>query len=187
MKTVSTRSRILAFVVFSMLAPLCVPAVGLAQGGGTVTGRVVDQTDLPFPGVSVQLRPDMTEDPIETVTDGDGAYRFSDVPAGPAELTFRMINFSTIRRDLVLTSGETVTADALMVIAASADITVTAPRTFRNLAELENPAENLVGIASAGSEGAITAAQLSLRPVNRAAEILETVPGHDHQPAQRRG
>src|SRR5690606_40234884 len=50
-------------------------------------------------------------------------------------------------------------------------------RTFRNLAEIENPAENLVGIASAGSEGAITARQLAVRPVNRATEVLETVPG----------
>ena len=177
MKTVSTPPRILASVVLSLLAQLCVPAVGLAQGGATVTGRVVDQADLPFPGVSVQLRPDMTEDAIETVTDGDGIYRFSGVPAGTAELTFRMINFGTIRWDLIVTSGGTVTADALMIIAANADITVTAPRTFRNLAELEYPAENLVGIASAGSEGAISAVQLSLRPVNRAAEILEAIPG----------
>ena len=64
-----------------------------------------------------------------------------------------------------------------MLVAASADIVITAPRTFRNLAEIENPAENLVGVASAGSEGAITAAQLAVRPVNRAAEVLETVPG----------
>ena len=32
-------------------------------------------------------------------------------------------------------------------------------------------------MASAGSEGAITAAQLAVRPVNRATEVLETVPG----------
>ncbi len=69
------------------------------------------------------------------------------------------------------------TANAVMLVSASADITITAPRTFRNLAEVENPAENLVGVASAGSEGAITAAQLAVRPVNRATEILETVPG----------
>ena len=83
-----------------------------------------------------------------------GALAQLGVPAGPAELICRMINFSTIRRDLVLTAGGTVTADALMVIATSADITVTAPWTFRNLAELENPAENLVGVASAGPFGA---------------------------------
>jgi outer membrane receptor protein involved in Fe transport len=64
-----------------------------------------------------------------------------------------------------------------MLVAASADIVVTAPRTFRNLAEIENPAENLIGIASAASEGAITAAQLEVRPVNRPTEVLETVPG----------
>jgi hypothetical protein len=70
-----------------------------------------------------------------------------------------------------------VTADAQLLVATSADIVITAPRTFRNLAEIENPAENLVGVASAGSEGAITAAQLAVRPVNRATEVLETVPG----------
>ena len=171
-----------------LLAVLMFPGAGLAQGGGTVTGRVVDQTDLPFPGISVQLRPNMTEEPVETVTAADGTYRFADVEPGPAELTFRLINFSTVRRDVVVSSGQTATADALMVVATSADITVTAPRTFRNLAELDAPAENLVGVASAGSEGAITAAQLAVRPVNRAAEILERDRARNgHQSAQRRG
>jgi hypothetical protein len=64
-----------------------------------------------------------------------------------------------------------------MVVSASASITITAPLTFRNLAELENPAQNIVGVANAGSEGAITAAQLTARPFNRPAEVLETVPG----------
>jgi len=49
--------------------------------------------------------------------------------------------------------------------------------SLAKLAEIDNPAENLVGVASAGSEGSITAAQLAVRPVNRAAEVLETVPG----------
>jgi hypothetical protein len=65
----------------------------------------------------------------------------------------------------------------ILVVSSSADITITAPLTFRNLAELENPAENIVGVAGASSEGAITAAQLTTRPVSRAAEVLETVPG----------
>jgi len=142
-----------------------------------VTGRVIDQTALPFPGVNVHLVSNLTDFHVEAVTDVDGIYRFSNVPAGRADISFRAINFGEVRRELVVTSGGTMTADARMTIAASADITVTAPRTFRNLAELENPAENLVGIASAGSEGAITADQLSLRPVNRVAEILEAVPG----------
>jgi hypothetical protein len=152
-------------------------SVGFAQTGGTIAGQVADETGGVLPGASVELRPAGIATPLETVTDGVGAYRFDNVPAGQAELTFRLINFSTIRRAVTVTPGGTVTANALMLVAASADIVITAPRTFRNLAEIENPAENLVGVASAGSEGAITAAQLAVRPVNRATEVLETVPG----------
>ena len=159
------------------LALLLIPATVWAQGTGTVAGTVSDQTGGVLPGVSVDLRPASREAFLETVTDLDGTYRFENVPTGAAELTFRLINFGSVRRDITLTAGVTVTADALMFVATSADIVVTAPRTFRNLAEIENPAENLVGVASAGSEGAITSAQLAVRPSNRAAEILETVPG----------
>lgn len=53
----------------------------------------------------------------------------------------------------------------------------TATSTFRNVADIENPADNLVGIASAASQGAIRAAQFEARPMMRAGEVLETVPG----------
>jgi hypothetical protein len=148
-----------------------------AQTTGTVAGTASDETGGVLPGLSVQLKPSGDTPSLETVTDGVGAYRFENVPAGPAEVTFRLINFSTVRKTITVPAGATVRADAVMLVAASADIVITAPRTFRNLAEIENPAENLVGVASAGSEGAITAAQLAVRPVNRATEVLETVPG----------
>jgi hypothetical protein len=146
-------------------------------GQATVTGTVSDETGGVLPGVNVGLLPAGAPEPLETVTDGTGVYRFENVAAGPAELTFRLINFSTVRRAIVVTPGGTMTANVVLLVATSADIVITAPRTFRNLAEIENPAENLVGIASAASEGAITAAQLAARPVNRATEVLETVPG----------
>ena len=59
----------------------------------------------------------------------------------------------------------------------AADVVVTAAGTFRNIADLDNPAENLVGVASAASQGAITARQLEARPIMRPAEVLEAVPG----------
>jgi hypothetical protein len=164
-------------LVTVLVAALLVPAAGWAQDTGVVTGTVSDETGGVLPGVSVDLRPVGAESFLETVTDGRGDYRFENVPAGPAELTFRLINFSAVRRTVTVTGGGPVIADALMLVAASADIVITAPRTFRNLAEIDAPAENLVGVAGAGSEGAITAVQLAVRPVNRAAEILETVPG----------
>src|SRR5688572_7660127 len=147
-----------------------------AQSTGSIAGTVEDDTGGVLPGVTVSVTVAGAVIP-DTVTDGSGAYRFDKVPAGAAELTFRLINFSSGRRMVTVTPGGTTTANVKMVVAVSADIVITAPRTFRNLAEIENPAENLVGIASAGSEGAITAAQLAVRPVNRATEVLETVPG----------
>jgi hypothetical protein len=148
-----------------------------AQATGSVAGQAADETGGVLPGVSIELQPAGANTPLETVTDEAGKYRFGNVPVGPADLTFRLINFSTVRRALNVTPGNAVTADAVLLVSLSADIVITAPRTFRNLAEIENPAENLVGVAAAGSEGAITAAQLAVRPVNRAAEVLETVPG----------
>jgi hypothetical protein len=161
--------------IFLSLYPF-VP-LAFSQAGGMITGRVLDQTDALIPGVSVELLPSGATEHLEVFTQGDGTYRFDNVPPGPAQLTFRLINFSTVRRSVVVQAGGTIAVDALLVVTSSADITITAPMTFRNLAELDNPAENIVGVARAGSEGAITAAQLTRRPFNRAAEVLEAVPG----------
>jgi len=166
----------LRIVFLTCLASLAVPALVHAQSG-TVTGTAADLTGGVLPGVTVSLRPAGAEMALETVTNDVGDYRFENVPAGSAELTFRLINFSTVRRTIAVTPGSGDAVNATMIVATSADIVITAPRTFRNLAEIDKPAENLVGVASAGSEGAITAAQLAVRPVNRATEVLETVPG----------
>jgi hypothetical protein len=165
----------LRLAVAALLLSCTAVSPALAQGGGAVSGTVSDETGGVLPGVSVTLQP-AAGALLETVSDDMGRYRFDAVAAGPAEISFRLINFSAVRRQITVTPAGA-TANAVMLVAASADITITAPRTFRNLAEIENPAENLVGVASAGSEGAITAAQLAVRPVNRATEVLETVPG----------
>ena len=166
----------LRVVTIALIAGAVTTSAALAQSGGVVTGTVSDETGGVLPGVSVELMR-AGQPAIETVTDTEGKYRFEGVAAGPGELSFRLINFSSVRRAITVPASGTITADALLLVAVSADIVITAPRTFRNLAEIENPAENLVGVASAGSEGAITAAQLAVRPVNRATEVLETVPG----------
>ena len=166
-----------ARVAVLVIAAATIPESTWAQGAGTVGGTVTDETGGVLPGVNVHLEVPGVTMPLESVTDGLGTYRFDDVPAGPVELVVRLINFSTVRRSVTVPDAGAATEDVMMFVAASADIVVTAPRTFRNLAEIENPAENLVGVAAAGSEGAITATQLAVRPVNRATEVLETVPG----------
>lgn len=142
---------------------------------GSVTGTVADETGGVLPGVTVYLRSGAVES--EAVTDGTGAYVIEGVPAGEAEVMFRLVNFSVARQVVMVPGGGAVTANAVLTLSLTADVVVTASRTFRNVADLDNPAENLVGIAGAASVGAITAAQLAVRPIMRPAEVLEAVPG----------
>ena len=161
-----------AFLLLLCCSLAAVPAT--AQDPGVVTGSVLDETGGVLPGASVELG---TAAGIRsTTTDGAGTYRFSDVGAGPASLTFRLVNFSTLRRDLDVATGEN-RFDAVLTLSLTADVVVTGSRTFRNIADLDNPRENLVGIATSASVGAITSAQLDARPIMRPGEVLESVPG----------
>jgi hypothetical protein len=146
-----------------------------AQPMGRITGRVLDQTGAALPGVAIELA--VNSQRLTATTNGAGAYLFDAAPLGPAELTFRLLNFSLSRRSVRVSSGTTVMADVVLVLSLSADVIVTAAATFRNVADVEDPAASLVGIASAASQGAVTAAQLEARPLMRAGEVLETVPG----------
>ena len=153
----------------------CLTLDATAQSTGKVTGRVLDQTGASLPGVAIDLIANARE--LTATTDDAGAYRFDDVPGGTAELTFRLLDFSVLRRTVAVTTGATVTANATLTLSLSADVVVTGTSTFRNVADVEDPATSLVGIAAAASQGAVTAAQLEARPVMRAGEVLETVPG----------
>jgi hypothetical protein len=146
-----------------------------AQAMGRVSGRVLDQTGAALPGVAIDLVVNARD--LTTVTDDTGAYRFEDVPLGSAELTFRLLNFSVLRRTISVTNNAAVNANVVLTLSLSADVIVTGARTFRNVADVEDPAASLVGIAASASQGAVTAAQIDERPIMRAGEVLETVPG----------
>lgn len=148
-------------------------AEAFAQSG-VIAGQVMDETGGVLPGVTVDVHAGANE--LTATTDGEGRYRIQNIPAGPAEITFKLINFVLVRRDVTVAAAP-IRADAVLRLSLSADVVVTGTRTFRNIADLENPAENLVGVASAASQGAITARQLEARPLMRPAEVLETVPG----------
>src|SRR4029453_1662897 len=88
-----------------------------------------------------------------------------------------LVNFAPVsRRDITL-AADVVRIDVALYLTLSADVTVTGKRTFTNLADAERPAEDLVGIAQSASQGAVVAHQLDIRPMMRAGEVLETVPG----------
>ncbi len=141
-----------------------------------VTGVVSDETGGALPGVAVEVASG-PRDVQKAVTDESGAYRVDGVAPGRAQLVFALVNFATVRRDVEVAAAGVTRADAIMVLALNADVTVTGKATFTNLADADDPAQSLVGIAQSASQGAITARQLETRPVMRAGEVLETVPG----------
>jgi outer membrane receptor protein involved in Fe transport len=149
---------------------------GSAFAQADVAGTVRDETGGALPGVSVELR-QASGSLLVSVTDAQGAYRFEHVPAGRYQASFTLINFAGARRDIDVPASGSQRVDAVLHLSLSADVMVTGKRTFANLADVENPAENLVGIATTSSQGAITARQLDARPIMRSGEVLETVPG----------
>jgi hypothetical protein len=163
-----------------VLLALCAAAVLCARTAAaqqaSISGTVRDETGGALPGVTVELR-SAGIPPRLTVTGAGGIYAFDAVAPGRAQLTFTLINFASTRREIDVASTGTARLDAVLHLSLSADVTVTGKRTFANLADVENPAENLVGIAESASQGAITARQLDARPIMRAGEVLETVPG----------
>jgi hypothetical protein len=162
----------IAFVLIAWLA--CTSA--WAQTGGVVTGRITDETGGVLPGVTVELRG--SGEPLVAVTDGEGRYDFGSVAPGIYQLSMRLINFAAVNAGaVVIESGKPVIRDEVMRLSLNAEVVVIGKRTFTNLADAENPAEDLVGIATSASQGAITGKQLDVRPFMRQGEVLETVPG----------
>ena len=159
-------------------------ALGLpASAGGepaaraALAGRVLDSTGAPLPGVAVAV---VTADGgrADAVTDAAGGYRLDGLPVGTGRATFSLVGFATLSRsDLRLAAGATTGLDVRLPVGLTSDVTVLGRDTFVNLAELDAPETGLVGFATSASQGAVTGRQIAARPLLRAAEILETVPG----------
>ena len=163
----------LVFVALGLIAP----SAFAQSDGARVHGRVTDETGSALPGVTVELR-GQGGTPAITVTDAAGAYAVGPLPPCPCQLTFSLINFASItHRGLNPAPNTVATLDKVMRLSLNADVVVIGKRTFTNLADVQNPAEDLVGIAQSASQGAITSKQLDVRPFMRQAEVLETVPG----------
>lgn len=144
--------------------------------GLLLTGHVTDDSGHRLPGVSVALGGPGATPVADTVTDASGWYRLHAAP-GRYELRFSLVNFGDVTKQIALTDGPSALVNVVLPLAFTADVVVTGRRTLRNIAEAPNPAENLIGLAGAASEGAVTAAQLQHRPLTRPGDVLETVPG----------
>jgi hypothetical protein len=167
--------RVFVVLMFSLIAR---PGYSQTPSAVQLQGRVTDDTGGALPGVNVETRQNASTSVRTTTTDAGGGYIFSGLPSGRYDVTFALINFgAAAKRGIDVRADRATSVDAVLHLAMTADVTVTGKASFSNLADLANPAENLVGVALASSQGAIVAAQLENRAIMRAGEVLETVPG----------
>ena len=114
--TLTARASLRLSITTTIATLLLLPAgAGQAEAQGRVAGRVIDQTGAVLPGVAIDLVVNMTE--LTTTTDAAGRYQFDSVPTGQAELTYRLLNFSVLRREVAVASGAVVDAEVALALA----------------------------------------------------------------------
>jgi hypothetical protein len=155
------------------------PGVVRAQTkqAGSVAGRVTDATGAALPGVSVEARPERGRASCATRTDASGDYRIDGLGPGAWELSFHLPNFaSAVSHEVWVGSGAETRLDTTLRLRFDAQVIVTAPLTFRDLATVTSDSE-LIGIASSATSGVVAGSQLEDRPVARPGDLAERVPG----------
>lgn len=87
---------------------VCTASAAYAQDTGAIEGTIIDGVEEePLPGVQVVLS-DLS---LGAITDADGAYTITDVPAGTYTVEARFVGFRTGSQEVTVEAGETVTAD----------------------------------------------------------------------------
>ncbi|NIP80526.1 MAG: TonB-dependent receptor plug domain-containing protein, partial [Gemmatimonadetes bacterium] len=104
-----------ATAVIWMLTALAAPQPLSAQEQGSIRGAVTDaQTGQPIAGAQVSIR----GTGIGTITNNDGRYILTSVPAGRVELRVEYIGYSPQSRTLTVPPGGSATEDFQMGVTA---------------------------------------------------------------------
>ncbi len=153
-------------IVLALVALVATSAAATAQvAGGNITGTVRDQQAGVLPGVTVTLE---TSGPTRSfTTEGNGEYRFLNLPPGTYRVTAALAGFSTVIRDgVALRVGQTVELPfSLKVATVQESITVTG----------ESP---VVDTKQMGTTTNFTQEELASVPNSRDPwALLRTVPG----------
>src|SRR5687768_11550214 len=90
-----------------LFATAVLPVASVAQQRGTVTGRVTDAaTSVPLVGVSVTVGGTALGD----ITDQQGDFRISNVPAGSRELSASVLGYAQQTQTVAVAAGGSASA-----------------------------------------------------------------------------
>jgi iron complex outermembrane recepter protein len=165
--------RVARRIVVAIVALL--PAVAVAQVPvGTLTGIVRDSSGGAIPGATVRIVNVSTGAAIDAVTDVEGAYRTTALPAGRYRVEASLQGFEAAVRETTLDSSRPVTIDVTLTPSRLSEaVVVTARRIEETAQEVPIPVSVVQGrlVDEAGAFN-----------VNRLKELLPTVQFYSTNP-----
>jgi hypothetical protein len=185
MRPSSTNAPLVALSFFALAWPLAAQT-GAARLGGTVldpqghpvaksdkaypsrlSGTVVDTSGAVIAGATVQVQSANGTVQRTTHSNTNGSFIISGLAAGNYQLVVSNPGFEA--KEISVTIGTTGASAPLRI-----SLTVGAVSTTINV---QGRADDLIGIAESGTQGAVGATEIEDRPILRSGEVLETVPG----------
>jgi TonB-dependent receptor len=112
-----------------------------------MTGRVIDSAGNVLPGARVEIDPRG----IRLVTDREGSFSVSSLPAGDYEVEVSYVGFGDDKQTVKVESGRRASLEAKLTPHASEEVTVTAPRARGEVSALnqQKNAQNIVDVLPA--------------------------------------
>jgi hypothetical protein len=131
-------ARLWSFVVALTLAGW-IPAAYAQRTTGEISGKVIDESGLTLPGVTVTLRGEAMPVAPTVVTSETGLYRFPVIPAGAYDIEFALAGFGTAKYEAVrIAVGQTIDLNVtLKVSALNETLTVTGTTPVVNVTTSE--------------------------------------------------
>lgn len=115
-----SRVSVLAFMCF-LACSLSAPAQQIQRipgqsppQTGSIAGTIRDQDSRSLPGVSVQLRAQQTQSSLTVAADGEGIYRFNNIPVGDYDITVTAVGFMPASAMLNIRPAELQIVDFLL-------------------------------------------------------------------------
>ena len=132
-----------------------------------LSGTVVDQSGAVIAGASVEVRSANGVVLTTVPSDTNGSFVISGLTAGNYRLVISDPGFET--KEVPVTLGTTQASAPLRITLAVSAVSTTI--------HVQGREDSLIGIANSATQGTVGSTEIEERPILRAGEILETIPG----------
>jgi len=132
-----------------------------------LSGTVVDQSGAVIAGASVEVRSANGVVLTTVPSDTNGSFVISGLTAGNYRLVISDPGFET--KEVPVTLGTTQASAPLRITLAVSAVSTTI--------HVQGREDSLIGIANSATQGTVGFTEIEERPILRAGEILETIPG----------